>query len=363
MQSNNNLIKNGVNPSLLFHKSHEDLLSVKNTTFYLGIDPTSSSLHIGHLIPLKLAMELIDAGWKCIILIGGFTGAIGDPTDKKALRSPIDSQTIKRNISSLKKQLKKIFQHRKVLMVNNATWMNRMALKSYLEIGLQISVNQKVSLDTFANRLNNSLPLSMTEFIYSDLQALDFLHLYNKYKCRVQIGGQDQWGNISQGLHMVQKITKEKQIYGITTPLLTNNGVKMGKTEKPMNLFQDPFDIYDYLYRQGPEFRQQLSKYFSCTTDNLFDTLMQIIGVNQNIIHRIKQHNWRNAYRTSETKLSNILFYFKYVGSTTEAKEKIKDGALLIDGVKVQENQSLLRGKTYKVQYSNFMPRYVKIVS
>ena len=197
-------------------------------TFYLGTDPTGDSLHVGHLLVFILAKRLEKHGHHPILLIGGATGFIGDPKPT-AERKMLTKEQIDHNAECLYNQVKSLFN---CDMVNNYDWISKLDLISFLrKYGKLFNVNYMINKDTVKSRLDSGI--SYTEFSYQILQALDFEHLYKEYNCQLQVGGQDQWGNITGGLELIRKIHgDEAKAYGVTVPLvLKSDGTKFGKSE------------------------------------------------------------------------------------------------------------------------------------
>lgn len=205
----------------------EKVLNEDKVTFYLGADPTANSLHVGHLVVYLLAKRLEKAGHRPIFLIGGATGSIGDPKPGSE-RQLLDMETLMKNANSLHKQVKNLFNCE---MVNNYDWTHSIDVLTFLRTyGKFFNVNYMINKDTVKSRLDTGI--SYTEFSYQILQALDFEHLYRNYNCTLQIGGQDQWGNITGGIELIRKMNgSEAKAYGLTAPLITkSDGTKFGKT-------------------------------------------------------------------------------------------------------------------------------------
>lgn len=210
-------------------------------TFYIGIDPTADDLHIGHFFGLQMARILQDCGHKCIILVGGATAMIGDPSGKKDMRKMMSKEEVKHNANEIKQLLKqfvKLDGENPALIVDNADWLNERTFVDFLrEVGSHFNVNEMLSKDLYKNRLKQG-GLTFMEMGYMLMQAFDFVHLNDKFNCVLQIGGSDQWGNIVAGVDLSRKMnfidgTERPLMMGLTCPLLTNSeGVKMGKTEK-----------------------------------------------------------------------------------------------------------------------------------
>ena len=218
---------------------------------YIGFDCTSDSLHAGSLLPLMLLRTFQKFGHKPILLLGGGTTLVGDPSGKDETRKILSEY----NIANNKKKLKKVFQKfvsfessNGALLIDNYDWLINLKYINFLrEIGSKFSVNKMMSLESIKQRLNREQNLSFLEFNYSLLQAYDFLELKRKKNCKIQFGGSDQWGNIVSGIDLIRKITNE-EVFGITTPLITtSSGKKMGKTEDgAIWLSEDKLDITSF---------------------------------------------------------------------------------------------------------------------
>ncbi|MCL2822145.1 MAG: tyrosine--tRNA ligase [Firmicutes bacterium] len=248
----NNLKQRGFIKQVVFQDQLESLLNSKPTTFYVGFDPTADSLHIGHYIPIMAMIHLQRAGHRPIILIGGGTGLIGDPSGKIDMRAVLTKETAKSNTDSFKAQLSKFFSFEgsnAAIIVDNIDWLKDLGYIDFLrEIGAHFSVNRMLSADCYKQRLEKGL--TFIEFNYMLMQSYDFLQLYKKYDCVLQVGGDDQWSNILSGADLIRR--KEKgEAFALTLPLLTNSdGAKMGKTIKGA-LWLDknklpPYEFYQY---------------------------------------------------------------------------------------------------------------------
>ena len=217
------------------------LLKEKPITFYIGIDPTADDLHIGHFFGLQMARILQDCGHKCIVLVGGATALIGDPTNKTDMRKMLSKEEVARNareISSIIKRFVRVDGDNPALVVDNADWLKPISYIDFLrDVGVNFNVNEMLSKDLYKNRLEKG-GLTFMEMGYMLMQSFDFVHLNDKFNCVLQIGGSDQWGNICGGVELSRKMnfkdgTQRPLMMGLTCPLLTNSeGVKMGKTEK-----------------------------------------------------------------------------------------------------------------------------------
>ncbi|MBS4208717.1 tyrosine--tRNA ligase [Bacillus sp. FJAT-50079] len=213
----------------------EETLEKEKISLYCGVDPTADSMHIGHLLPFLTLRRFQQHGHRPIVLVGGFTGLIGDPSGKSEERKLQTMEQVELNVQGIKSQLEKIFDFEGdngAVMTNNYDWAGPMNLITFLrDYGKHIGVNYMLAKDTVASRLDTGI--SFTEFTYTLLQAIDFLHLYKNFNCKMQIGGSDQWGNITTGLEMIRKMAGEgAKAYGMTIPLVTKaDGTKFGKTE------------------------------------------------------------------------------------------------------------------------------------
>ncbi len=213
----------------------KEQLEKEATALYCGVDPTADSMHIGHLLPFLTLRRFQQAGHKPIILVGGATGMIGDPSGKTQERQLQSVETIQYNVKCLQKQLERIFDfegENGAVMTNNYDWIGALDMITFLrDYGKYIGINYMLAKDTIASRLDTGI--SFTEFTYTILQAIDFKHLYENFNCKIQLGGSDQWGNITTGLDLIRKTQGEgAKAYGLTIPLVTkSDGTKFGKTE------------------------------------------------------------------------------------------------------------------------------------
>jgi len=232
-----------------------DLLGQPPATIYQGFDPTAASLHIGHFLGLMVFHHLQRAGHRMIFLVGGGTGIVGDPSGQAEARRRMSREDIQRNVEAIKQQVQRIglvdfvTGNPSAILLNNADWLD-MPLLDYLErVAPHFSVNVMVKQDTFARRLADHNNLSLFEFMYPSLQGFDFLHQFDHYGCRLQIGGDDQWGNLVAGLDLIQN-ARHQPAYVLTFPLLLDaSGQKMGKTTGGRALWLDaamtsPFEFY-----------------------------------------------------------------------------------------------------------------------
>jgi tyrosyl-tRNA synthetase len=214
-----------------------DWLSRQSRVVYAGFDPTADSLHVGHLVALMVLRRFQRAGHRPIALVGGATGMIGDPSGKSEERNLLSIEALESNVAAMSSQMQRFLDFgdgpRAALLVNNLDWMSRFSYLEFLrDIGKNFPVNVMLAKDSVKSRLERSdSGLSFTEFSYMLLQAYDFVHLNRHYGCELQVGGSDQWGNITAGIDLARRM-HSAQLYGLTCPLLTkSDGSKMGKTE------------------------------------------------------------------------------------------------------------------------------------
>jgi tyrosyl-tRNA synthetase len=235
----------------------EEFLLKEKTAAYVGFDPTADSLHIGHLVGVMMLRHLQNAGHKPIVLIGGATGMIGDPSGKSEERNLLDEQTLRHNQEGMKKQFEKFLDFgsastNRALMVNNYDWMREYSFLGFIrDIGKHITVNYMMAKDSVKKRLDSDTGqgMSFTEFSYQLVQGTDFLYLYNTYGCKLQMGGSDQWGNIVTGTELIRR-KNGGEAYAMTCPLITkSDGQKFGKTETG-NVWLDPAKTTPYQFFQ-----------------------------------------------------------------------------------------------------------------
>ncbi len=235
----------------------EEQLKKEMTSAYVGIDPTADSLHIGHLVSVMMLKHFQRAGHKPIALVGGATGMIGDPSMKSAERNLLDEPTLRHNQDCLKKQLARFLDFESdepnaAELVNNYDWMKDFSFLDFIrDIGKHITVNYMMAKDSVKKRLGeeSKMGLSFTEFSYQLVQGTDFLHLYREKKCKLQMGGSDQWGNITTGTELIRR-KESGEAFALTCPLITKaDGGKFGKTESG-NVWLDPQRTTPYTFYQ-----------------------------------------------------------------------------------------------------------------
>ena len=267
----------------------EELLQKEMVTAYLGTDPTADSLHIGHLCGIMMLRHLQQCGHKPIILVGGATGMIGDPSGKSQERNLLDSETLYHNQECIKKQVSKFLDFNSdapngAEMVNNYDWMKDFTFLDFARtVGKHITVNYMMAKDSVQQRLNGTARdgLSFTEFTYQLLQGYDFLHLYQEKNCKMQLGGNDQWGNMTTGTELIRRtLGNDQEAYALTCPLITKaDGKKVGKTESG-NIWLDrnrtsPYKFYQFWLNVSDDDAEKYIKIFTSLDKETIDALVE----------------------------------------------------------------------------------------
>lgn len=323
----------------------ENHLNEKRASGYIGFDPTADSLHIGSLVQIMILMHFQRAGHRPIALVGGATGMIGDPSGKSAERNLLNEETLDKNINGIKNQLARFLDFdasndNAAVLVNNLDWMKDYSLIDFSRhIGKHITVNYMMSKDSVKKRLGSEsqVGMSFTEFTYQLLQGYDFLHLYKNLDCTLQMGGSDQWGNITTGTELVRRKASGKA-YAITCPLITKaDGTKFGKTEGG-NIWLDksrtsPYKFYQYWLNASDEDAASYIKIFTFLSEDEIRTLIE--EHNQAPHLRVLQNRIANEVTllvhsqedlNNAQKASQILF-----GKSTSEDLKSLDGATFLD--------------------------------
>ena len=265
----------------------KEQLEKEMTTAYLGIDPTADSLHIGHLVGVMILKHFQMCGHRPIALVGGATGMIGDPSGKSQERNLLDEATLRHNQEAIKAQLAKLIDfesdaENKALLVNNYDWMKEFSFLDFArDIGKCITVNYMMAKDSVKKRFSGEGEgMSFTEFTYQLLQGYDFLHLYQTMNCKVQLGGADQWGNITTGTELIRrKLGGENEAFAITCPLITKaDGTKFGKTESG-NVWLDarytsPYKFYQFWLNVSDEDAKRYIKIFTLLDRSTIESLI-----------------------------------------------------------------------------------------
>ena len=369
------LQKRGFIEQATHEKEIRELLANKKITFYIGYDPTADSLHIGHYLTAMAMAHMQRAGHRPIALMGGGTGVVGDPTDKTEMRRIMSKEEIDHNVSCFKKQFTRFidFTDGKALLLNNADWLLELKYLPFIrDYGVHFSVNRMLTADSYKTRFEQGL--SFFEFNYQLLQAYDFLELYRKHDCVLQMGGRDQWSNIIAGIELIRRV-ENKEAYGLTVSLLTkSDGSKMGKSlsgavwlnaEKtsPYEFFQywrnvDDPDVIRFLKLLTFLSLDEISQ-LEQLTGNEINKAKEILAfeITKNIHGEDEAVKARNAARSlfagaqlsgsvPETEINpkdaqngvsiiDLLILGKLIQSRSEARRLIEQGGVKINDVKV----------------------------
>jgi len=359
------------------------IIAEESVKLYCGFDPTADSLHIGHLLPILILRRFQLAGHQPIALVGGATGLIGDPSGKKAERTLNAKETVENWVESIKGQLSRFLdfdsKENPAIMANNYDWTGKMDVITFLrDVGKNFGLNYMLAKDTVQSRLETGI--SFTEFSYMILQSLDFLKLYETENCRLQIGGSDQWGNITAGLELIRKTHEEAKAFGLTVPLVTKaDGTKFGKTEgnavwldpektSPYEFYQfwintDDRDVVNYLKYFTFLSHEEIEKLAKATAEQpekrlaqkaLAEditklvhgeaALKQAIRISEALFSgNIKELNGAEieqgfkdvpsyTNKEAEVNLVDLLVASKISPSKRQAREDIQNGAIYING-------------------------------
>ncbi|SUM77452.1 tyrosyl-tRNA synthetase [Staphylococcus saprophyticus] len=248
----------------------ENILNKEQVTLYCGADPTADSLHIGHLLPFLTLRRFQEHGHRPLVLIGGGTGMIGDPSGKSEERTLQTEAQVETNVQGIYKQMHKIFEfdtEKGAKLVNNKDWLGQIFLIDFLrDYGKHVGVNYMLGKDSIQTRLEHGI--SYTEFTYTILQAIDFGHLNRTYNCKVQVGGSDQWGNITSGIELMRRMYGQTEAYGLTIPLVVkSDGKKFGKTEGGAVWLDaaktSPYEFYQFWINTTDDDVIKFLKYFT----------------------------------------------------------------------------------------------------
>jgi tyrosyl-tRNA synthetase len=360
-----NIMKTLSERGLVSHKSDPQLEEklAQPVTLYAGFDPTAESLHIGNLLQIILMMRFQRHGHRPIAVVGGATAMIGDPSGKSEERNLLDNETIGRNLAGIKKQLERFLdfecEPNAALLVNNADWIGEFSFIDFLrDVGKYFRLGEMLGKESVRQRLQSEAGLSFTEFSYQLLQAYDFLHLSRKYDCFLQIGGDDQWGNITAGIELTRK-KDGRTIYGLTSPLITTaSGQKFGKTEAGTVWLDaertSPYEFYQYWIRTDDRDVIRLLNYFT------FLPIEQIAELEKDVAEQpekrcaqqvLAQEVTKMVHGDKQTQLaqnaSQVLFgqevkglsdrdlksIFADVPSTSMSRQRLEEGIALIDAL------------------------------
>ena len=321
----------------------EELLEKEMVTAYVGIDPTADSLHIGHLVSVMILKHFQRCGHKPLALVGGATGMIGDPSGKSQERNLLNEETLRHNQECIKKQLSKFLDFEsdapnRAELVNNYDWMKDFTFLDFARtVGKHITVNYMMAKDSVQKRLNGEARdgLSFTEFTYQLLQGYDFLHLYETKNCKLQMGGSDQWGNITTGAELIRR-TNGGEVFALTCPLITKaDGTKFGKTESG-NVWLDPrytspYKFYQFWLNVSDEDAERYIKIFTSLTKEEIDALIaehkeapHLRTLQKRLAKEVTIMVHSEDYNAA-VEASNILFG----NATSEALKKLDEDTLL----------------------------------
>jgi tyrosyl-tRNA synthetase len=342
---------------------------------YVGIDPTADSLHIGHLVSVMMLRHFQLCGHKPFALIGGATGMIGDPSGKSAERNLLDEKTLRHNQQSIKNQLSKFLEFGKeeenaAVMVNNYDWMKNFSFLEFIrDVGKHITVNYMMAKDSVKKRLSSDAAegMSFTEFTYQLVQGYDFLHLFRENDCTLQMGGSDQWGNITTGTEMIRRVANGKG-YALTCPLITKaDGTKFGKTEGG-NVWLDPkrtspYKFYQYWLNTSDVDAEKYIKIFTLLSKGEIEKIVEehkeaphLRALQKTLAEEItvmvhSQEDYENAVKASEVLFgkstaddlksldeATFLDVFEGVPQAEIAKAEIENGLDMIGALSAKTN-------------------------
>lgn len=372
----------------------EKLVSNKSISLYCGVDPTGDSMHIGHLLPFMMMKRFELMGQHPYIVIGGGTGSIGDPSGRKTERQLQTMEQVQHNVDALSAQAKKIFDSENISMVNNYDWLSKISLLDFLrDYGKLFNINTMLAKDVVASRLEAGI--SFTEFTYQILQSVDYFRLYKDHDIQLQVGGGDQWGNITAGIDMIHKLEgQEAEVYGLTIPLLLKaDGTKFGKTaggavwldpEKtsPYEFYQfwvnqDDRDVIKYMklftfmtqeeiaeYEQkladAPEKREAHRKLAAEVTTFVHgkeglksaEKITEVLFSGE--IKELSTQEARQAFNGVPTaeissepqNIVDLLIEAKVDSSKRQARESITNGAIRINGEKIDDLEAMVDPKS-----------------
>jgi tyrosyl-tRNA synthetase len=318
----------------------EKRLDSEQLTAYSGFDPTADSLHVGHLLQVCNLRRLQLAGHRPIAVAGGGTGFVGDPGGKSEERSLLGEEVLQSNLEGIHRQLGRFLDFgvdmgsKQALLVNNAEWLERLPLFDFLrDVGKHFTVNQMVAKDSVKSRLSRAdQGISYTEFSYMLLQAYDFLHLFDAFGCRLQLGGSDQWGNITMGTELVRKV-RQQEVWGLTTPLvLKGDGTKFGKTESGTVWLDpartSPYQLYQFFLRSEDAVVGMYLRYFT------FLSRDAILGLDEATATRPER-------REAQHELARQVCTLVHGATETERAERAA-AALFGEEVALLDEQSIL---------------------
>lgn len=384
----------------IYQATHEDkireALNGEPITFYLGIDPTADSLHIGHFFALMMFRYLQDAGHKGILVIGGATALIGDPSGKSDMRKMLTKEQVQHNVDEVKALAKRFIKtdgDNPAIILSNAEWMKGYDFVDFMrDIGVHFNVNTMLASDAYANRLKEG-GLTFLEMGYMLMQSYDFMFLNKNYDCKLQIGGSDQWGNIVGGINLLRKANFRNdddpdEIYGLTCPLLmTKEGKKMGKTESgTLWVAREKttvFDFYQYFFNVKDEDTETLLRLFTRVPLEQIVTLCKedIISAKRLMAYEITKlvHGEEEADKAAAAavelfhknsasenmpmvqlnrnlinegiNIADLLVNAEFISSKSEARRLIIQGGICLNNEKVEDAQKLVTCEDLKEDF------------
>ncbi|AGC66862.1 tyrosyl-tRNA synthetase [Candidatus Uzinura diaspidicola str. ASNER] len=314
----------------------KEQLKKESNIIYIGFDPTSDSLHIGNLLPIFMLEHFHRFGYKSLIILGGATGMLGDPSGKYKERTLLDKEILIHNIHCIQKQLELFLNVEKTKLLNNFNWIGNLSFLNFVrDIGKNLTVNYMMAKESVKSRLKSeSEGISFTEFTYQLVQAYDFYHLYTHENCCIQIGGSDQWGNIITGIELIRRLTGGNA-YGITFPLITkSNGTKLGKSDNNENIWLDyrktsPYKFYQFWLNISDEEASRFIKFYTFLQKDEIEHLLYTHNKApyKRILQKALAKNMTKFIHGEENykkslKLSNFLFGKDKLRSLSSLDEK-----------------------------------------
>lgn len=276
----------------------EDFLHENSVSVYLGVDPTGDSMHIGNLVPVMMLVNLQKAGHKPVALVGGATGLVGDPSGKDKERNLLSLEQVEHNAAGIRAQLERFLDfdgENAAVMVNNYDWLGQMGFLEFLrDVGKHLTINYMMSKESVKKRMSGDQGISYTEFAYQLLQGYDFYHLYQKEGVKMQVGGSDQWGNITTGTELIRRMLgSEAKAFAAVCPLMTReDGSKFGKTAEGNSVWLDPektspYEFYQYWMNVGDQDAEKFIKIFTLKSREEIEAL---VAEHQEAPHQRKLH-------------------------------------------------------------------------
>jgi len=302
-------------------------LAKGSATIYVGFDPTAPSLHLGHLVPIMALAHMQRAGHKVLVVVGGATGMIGDPSGTSAERNLLTVEQIACNVEGVRQQLTRFLDFEgdnAAVMLNNNDWIGRMSFVEWLrDVGKYFTVNYMIAKESVKNRMGSEQGISFTEFSYMTMQAYDFLCLHEKYNCTIQGGGNDQWGNITAGIDLIRKVRNAKS-YGMTFPLLTTaRGEKFGKTAGNAVWLDaertSPYQFYQYWVRTDDADVERFMKLF---------TFLELTRIGEIVAEHSAEPHRRSAQKVLAEQVTRLVHGEQGLAKAIRASEALFGGDL-----------------------------------